>query len=106
MASAALWTTSTKQCPMILRFSSRPRYWFSYFSIPFAFLGCIVGAYSIYWYINTPLEKPPIILPGTTFLLFFAWFYILSLGWFAEIVTATGNFRRSSVLSDIIGRKG
>ncbi|MBN1826804.1 MAG: glycosyltransferase family 2 protein [Candidatus Eisenbacteria bacterium] len=89
---------------MILHFASRPRYWFSYLAFPFALAGTVIGLWAAYWYINQPAGQPPIVLPGTTFLLFFAWFYLLSLGWFAEIVTATGNYRQGSMLSGLIGR--
>ncbi len=83
---------------MILHFSTKPRYWFSYISLPFGLLGTGVGAWAIYWYIHKPFDDPAIVLPGTTFLLFFLWFYLISLGWFAELVSSTGSYRPSRAL--------
>lgn len=84
---------------MLLHFSTKPRYWFGYLAFPFGFLGCGIGAWEAYLYIRQPYQGPEIVLPGTTFLLFFLWFYLFSLGWFAELVTATGNYRPGRLTS-------
>jgi glycosyltransferase involved in cell wall biosynthesis len=86
---------------MILRFSSRPRFWFAYLSLPFALLGWITALWAVYWYVRGPAGEAPIVLPGATFLLFFLWLYLVSLGWFTEIVTATGEGGRGRLLSGV-----
>jgi len=86
---------------MILRFSSRPRYWFAYLALPFALLGGIMAVWAIYGYVRGAAGGLPIVLPGATFLLFFLWIYLVSLGWFTEIVALTGEGGRGRLLSGV-----
>lgn len=88
---------------MLLHFSGKPRYWFNYVALPFGVLGVFVGAWAAYWYVREPYTGPEIVLPGTTFLLFFLWIYLVSLGWFAELVSATGNYRPGRLISSANG---
>ncbi|MFH1681169.1 MAG: glycosyltransferase family 2 protein [Candidatus Eisenbacteria bacterium] len=79
---------------MILHFSTRPRRWFGALALPFALLGIACGMWTAIAYIERPAGAPMIVLPGATFLLFFLSFFLLSLGWFAELVAATGERER------------
>jgi glycosyltransferase involved in cell wall biosynthesis len=81
----------------ILRFSTRPRHGFAGLALPFGVLGLFFAAWTGYLYVRLPSWGAWIVLPGVTFLLFFLWFSLLSFGWFAELVVATGDRERRRV---------
>ncbi len=89
---------------MILHFSTRPRRWFGALALPFALSGAACGAWAAAAYFSRPEGPPMIVLPGATFLLFFLSFFLLSLGWFAELVAATGV--REKRLARVLGGPG
>lgn len=89
---------------MILHFSTRPRRWFGALALPFAVSGTVCGAWAAAAYLAEPEGPPAIVLPGATFLLFFLSFFLLSLGWFAELVAATGI--REKRLARVLGGPG
>ncbi len=85
---------------MILQFSTKPRYWFGAISFPFGLTGLILGVITVYHYWFDPASPSMVVLPGATFLSFYLWFYLFSLGWIAELVSSSGTFRHGYIVEN------
>lgn len=85
---------------MITRFFNRPGHWFGLLSLPFLFSALLAFGGSVWQYLN-PVKAAattttvPIVLPGATVLLAFAFFHFILLAIVGELVVFLGD-RHSS----------
>lgn len=78
---------------LLLHFSTKPRYWFGYLSIPCAILGIFFAAASLVVLAAPSPGEGQVVFPGAAFLFFYLGFYLFTIGWIAELISAAGTFR-------------
>ncbi len=84
---------------LLLHFSTKPRYWFGYLAVPFGLLGALFGIFAAVEAFAPPVDGPQVVFAGGSFLFFYLGFYLFTLGWMAELISASGNFRYGRLAS-------
>lgn len=90
---------------LLLHFSTKPRYWFGYLSIPCGLLGLLFTVASLFALASPPPEGGQVVLPGVAFLFFYLGFYLFTIGWIAELISAYGTFRFGHITEVLNGRE-
>ncbi|MFQ5560169.1 MAG: glycosyltransferase, partial [Nitrospinota bacterium] len=84
---------------MIVGFTSRPITWFGLLSLPFLVSGILFSIASIFFYIYPPsVDYFPIVIPSVSFLFLFLFFHLFLLGFLAEMIFKTGDFKQKEVI--------
>jgi hypothetical protein len=88
---------------LLLHFSTKPRYWFGYLSIPCGLLGIFFGAASVVAFAAPAAGSAQVVFPGAAFLFFYLGFYLFTVGWMAELISASGTFRYGHLSESLKG---